>query len=153
MTYFASMYFKISMRPNPAIGFISGYYRLVESYRNSNDRVCHRTILNVGFLDGVSTEKGVYGKWKVLLTTDTRISFSQLIEIYQTRGSIEVFFKESETAAFLWQGLFIELLQVLATLFEEVDEMAVFQKIVTDDKAWARLKALFACETSLNKAA
>jgi transposase len=57
MTYFASMYFKVSMRPNPAIGFISGYYRLVESYRNSNDRVCHRTILNVGFLDGVTADQ------------------------------------------------------------------------------------------------
>jgi len=24
----------------------------VESYRNETDRVCHRTLLNVGFLDG-----------------------------------------------------------------------------------------------------
>ena len=27
------------------------YYRLVESYRNAEGRVCHRTILNVGFID------------------------------------------------------------------------------------------------------
>ena len=27
------------------------YYRLVESYRNPEGRVCHRTILNVGFID------------------------------------------------------------------------------------------------------
>ena len=27
------------------------YYRLIESYRNETDRVCHRTLLNVGFLD------------------------------------------------------------------------------------------------------
>jgi transposase len=57
MRYFAGMYFKISIRHNPAIGFIAGYYRLVESYRNSNDRVCHRTILNIGFLEGVSPKQ------------------------------------------------------------------------------------------------
>jgi hypothetical protein len=45
------MYFKVSMRHNPAKGFIDGYYRLVESYRNAEDRICHRTLLNVGFLD------------------------------------------------------------------------------------------------------
>jgi hypothetical protein len=39
------------MRHNPAKGFIDGYYRLVESYRNADNRVCHRTMLNVGFLD------------------------------------------------------------------------------------------------------
>jgi hypothetical protein len=46
------MYFKSSIRPNPATGQIASYYRLVESYRNETDRVCHRTLLNVGFLDG-----------------------------------------------------------------------------------------------------
>lgn len=30
---------------------MDGYYRLVESYRNADDRVCHRTLLNAGFLD------------------------------------------------------------------------------------------------------
>jgi hypothetical protein len=51
------MYFKISMRTNPATGVYCGYYRLVESYRNHCDRVCHRTILNAGHLDGLSTDK------------------------------------------------------------------------------------------------
>ena len=32
------------------------YYRLVESYRNEDGRVCHRTILNVGFIEGVTPE-------------------------------------------------------------------------------------------------
>jgi len=49
------MYFKVSMRTNPATGAYSGYYRLVESYRNYDDRVCHRTILNAGYLDELST--------------------------------------------------------------------------------------------------
>jgi len=46
------MYFKSSMRHNPATDQIAPYYRLVESYRNETDRVCHRTLLNVGFPDG-----------------------------------------------------------------------------------------------------
>jgi len=44
------MYFKSSIRHNPATGEIDSYYRLVESYRNETDRVCHRTLLNAGFL-------------------------------------------------------------------------------------------------------
>jgi hypothetical protein len=44
------MYFKVSLRHNPATDTSEGYYRLVESYRNEVNRVCHRTLLNVGFL-------------------------------------------------------------------------------------------------------
>ena len=47
------MYFKSSFRQNPATGQIDSYYRLVESYRNETDRVCHRTLLNVGFIKNV----------------------------------------------------------------------------------------------------
>ena len=32
------------------------YYRLVESYRNEDGRVCHRTMLNVGFIEGATPE-------------------------------------------------------------------------------------------------
>lgn len=45
------MYFKMSLRKNPDPQELSGYYRLVESYRNAENRVCHRTIVNVGFID------------------------------------------------------------------------------------------------------
>ena len=45
------------MRTNPATGVYSGYYRLVESYRNHIDRVCHRTILNAGYLDELTTDQ------------------------------------------------------------------------------------------------
>jgi len=45
------------MRKNPETGIYSGYYRLVESYRNHNDRVCHRTILNAGYLDELTTDQ------------------------------------------------------------------------------------------------
>lgn len=51
------MYFKVSMRTNPATGVYSGYYRLVESYRNYDDRICHRTILNAGYLDELTTNQ------------------------------------------------------------------------------------------------
>jgi hypothetical protein len=51
------MYFKVSMRTNPATGKFSGYYRLVESYRNQSEKVCHRTILNVGYIDDLTTDQ------------------------------------------------------------------------------------------------
>lgn len=51
------MYFKFSLRKHPQSGKLSGYYRLVESYRNADNRVCHRTILNVGFMEDVTPEQ------------------------------------------------------------------------------------------------
>jgi transposase len=51
------MYFKCSIRRNPETGAISGYYRLVESYRNGDGRICHRTILNVGFMEDTTVEQ------------------------------------------------------------------------------------------------
>ena len=55
--YLAAMYYKVSMRTNPATGRYCGYYRLVESYRNQSDRVCHRTMLNAGYLDELTTDQ------------------------------------------------------------------------------------------------
>jgi len=51
------MYFRSSMRHNPKTGELTGYYRLVESYRNREDRICHRTLLSAGFLDELSGEQ------------------------------------------------------------------------------------------------
>ena len=51
------MYFKFSLRKHPQTGKLGGYYRLVESYRNADNRVCHRTILNVGFMEDVTPEQ------------------------------------------------------------------------------------------------
>jgi transposase len=45
------MYFKFSLRYNKDKRQSDAYYRLVESYRNAEGRVCHRTILNIGFID------------------------------------------------------------------------------------------------------
>ena len=54
---FAAMYFKVSMRTNPETRLWSGYYRLVESYRNGWGRICHRTILNVGYVDELTADQ------------------------------------------------------------------------------------------------
>lgn len=45
------MYFKFSLRYNGEKQSSDAYYRLVESYRNAEGRVCHRTILNIGFIE------------------------------------------------------------------------------------------------------
>jgi hypothetical protein len=42
------------------------------------------------------SKQGKNGKWKVILTTDTHINFVRMLEIYQTRWTIEVFFKEAK---------------------------------------------------------
>lgn len=55
LQYLCVMYFKTSGRINPATQQYDSYYRLVESYRNAEGRVCHRTILNVGFLNAELT--------------------------------------------------------------------------------------------------
>src|ERR1700733_1795231 len=52
-----SLYFKSTTRKHPDTGKLSGYYRLVESYRNADNRVCHRAILNVGFVEDVTPEQ------------------------------------------------------------------------------------------------
>src|SRR3954463_8472199 len=49
------MYFKVCLRYNSVSGKQEHYYRLVESYRNLEDRVCHRALLNVGFLSNQLT--------------------------------------------------------------------------------------------------
>lgn len=45
------MYFKASGRVNPNTKRYGSYYRLVESYRNATGKICHRTILNIGFIE------------------------------------------------------------------------------------------------------
>jgi len=42
------------------------------------------------------SRQGKNGKWKVFLSTDTSLSFIEMVKIYQLRWSIEVFFKEAK---------------------------------------------------------
>ncbi|KAA1242111.1 transposase [Aquimarina sp. RZ0] len=50
-------------------------------------------------IDGVQvvvfpSKKGVNGKWHTIVSTDTSLSFIKMIETYNIRWTIEVFFKE-----------------------------------------------------------
>lgn len=51
------MYFKSTFRHISEEKTFRAYYRLVESYRNELNRICHRTILNVGYLDDLEPEQ------------------------------------------------------------------------------------------------
>ena len=82
------MYFKVSMRTNPATGVYSGYYRLVESYRNHCDRVCHRTILNAGYLDGLTTDE--LNLIQKILTAKVANHDKPLFELPYTDNSIVI---------------------------------------------------------------
>lgn len=144
------------------------------------------------------SRKGVNGKWKVFVCTHTRLSFIEMIEIYQTRWTIEVFFKESKqlvglgkcqsndfdaqiadaTIAMvqhilltiryriknyesmqglfitigeetikqrlnrrLW-GLFIEILNIVESVFEGVDEDELIKRIFNDETARGKIARL-----------
>jgi hypothetical protein len=52
-----SMYFKSFCRKNPLTGLVDGYYRLVESYRNVEGRICHRVMLNIGFIPDLKVKQ------------------------------------------------------------------------------------------------
>ncbi len=39
---------------------------------------------------------GSHGRWRLLVTTDLKMSFTRIIEVYQIRWTIEVFFKEAK---------------------------------------------------------
>lgn len=56
------MYFKSSLRNNPATNSLCAYFRLVESYRNEENRICHKTMLNIGFLPDDLENNPEYGK-------------------------------------------------------------------------------------------
>ena len=42
------------------------------------------------------SRQGTNGKWRVFITTNTELSFIKMIEIYQIRWTVEVFFKEAK---------------------------------------------------------
>ncbi|MBK9737916.1 MAG: IS1634 family transposase [Saprospiraceae bacterium] len=54
------MFFKGSVRYNPSSGKQESYYRLVESYRDYNGVVRHRTMASAGFIDHLSAEELIY---------------------------------------------------------------------------------------------
>ena len=155
------------------------------------------------------SKKGVNGKWKVLVCTNTRLSFVEMIEIYQIRWTIEVFFKESKQllglgkcqsndfdaqvadatitmlqhilltmryrienyesmqglfseigeAAIqqrldrrLW-GLFIEILNIIESLFDGIDEDELIKRIFNDETAREKIALLLNEPEKVNIAA
>ncbi len=55
----------------------------------------------IGEIDGCSVKiflsrKGKRGNWNTLITTNTRLSYNDIVQIYSIRWSIEVFFKEAK---------------------------------------------------------
>jgi hypothetical protein len=96
------------MRHNPGSGKHEGYYRLVESYRNEHDRVCHRTLLNVGFLDGFVT------------IDQLKLIRRKLVNRYQRAlGQIQIEFPEEER---------IDAEPVVNRFVEELWEKLVLEK-------------------------
>jgi len=81
------------MRTNPETGRYSGYYRLVESYRNNCDRVCHRTILNAGYLDELNTDQ--LNLIQKILTTKVNNPESPLFELPCTDDSVVLHYVET----------------------------------------------------------
>jgi hypothetical protein len=88
------------------------------------------------------SKQGKNGKWKTFMSTNTSLSFIEMVKIYQLRWCIEVFFKESKQlfglllptlhdgitkipvttmkakGLYLW-GLFLELVKIIEVLFDD----------------------------------
>lgn len=84
------MYLKASFRHNSNLQDIAAYYRLVESYRNETDRVCHRTLLNIGFWPDATTAQKV----KVIDLLNSRYKNEQAL------------FEEQDQEVLEWVNLF-----------------------------------------------
>lgn len=85
------MYFKSTCRRNPETQKLDGYYRIVESYRNNTGRVCHRTILNIGFLEDD------------LSAIQLNLIARYLTDLYEQKASI---FAETDPLVSKWVGEF-----------------------------------------------
>jgi hypothetical protein len=84
------MYLKASFRQHPELKDIAPYYRLVESYRNQEDRVCHKTLLNIGF-------------W----TDATRVQKDQVVYLLNERYKNELaLFDEPDAQVMGWVNQF-----------------------------------------------
>ena len=54
------MFFKLTCRRNPQTEKVESYYRLVESYRDANNFIRHRTIVTAGFIDHFSADELIF---------------------------------------------------------------------------------------------
>ena len=160
----------------------------------------NRTVVNWNGQDVAlyATRKGKNGKWKYIICTDLSLNFTQTVEVYQIRWTIEVFFKESKQLLNLGKSqsqdfdaqiadisltmvqyiflalqngtdryeslgklfeqiktqsselrlhqrltaLLITVIELIASLFEDADYEAIFQKVMRDEKAQEKLLLL-----------
>ena len=86
---------------------IGGKERTIKQLRNSKKGLKRsrttgfHNMAFVGEINGLTvkiflTRKGKNGAWHTIISTDTSLSFNRMIEIYNIRWSIEVFFKEAK---------------------------------------------------------
>ncbi|TAG85006.1 MAG: IS1634 family transposase [Bacteroidetes bacterium] len=75
------MYFKITSRYNILNKTYEPYCRLVESYRNSEGRVCHKTIIQVGFMPDATPEQMNIIQKQLTLRAEGKISFFEETDV------------------------------------------------------------------------
>jgi transposase len=92
------MYFKFSLRHNPHKKHSDAYYRLVESYRNYEGRVCHRTILNIGFIEDDYTPEQLNQTARLLTAR-----YEQKQPLFESSDKAVI-----DLAATLWQRIILE---------------------------------------------
>ena len=92
------MYFKFSLRYNHDKKQSDAYYRLVESYRNCEGRVCHRTILNIGFIEDDYTPEQLNQTAKLLTAR-----YEQKQPLFETTDKAVI-----ELVELLWQRIIRE---------------------------------------------
>jgi hypothetical protein len=111
------MYFKATFRNYPELGLFCCYYRLVESYRNIEDTICHKTILNLGFVPELKPEQlNVIQKKLTQLASGTVYLFLEevfVLDPYVVRfwdqilsnNSIDIAVKPGSTNSITWVDL------------------------------------------------
>ena len=87
--------------------FIDGNEKTIKQLRKSKKGLKRSRLTGfyhmsfIGEIDGITlkiflTRKGKNGAWHTIISTDTTLSFNKMIEVYNIRWSIEVFFKEAK---------------------------------------------------------
>ena len=109
--YLGGVYFKSVIRTHPQTGRLTGYFRLVESYRNADDRVCHRTIVNVGYMEDTSVEQ-------------RNLIQKQLTALYENHGQHTLFNEEDPIVKRYVSELWADMIAKKRIDLEEPKRMA-----------------------------
>jgi Transposase DDE domain len=82
------MFLKTSFRNHPELGSHTPYYRLVESYRNIDNRVCHQQILNIGFWEDTDVDQ------KNKVVRQLRARFRNQSELFEETDQLVIHYVE-----------------------------------------------------------